>query len=270
MADVEIPVDGVGSVAELMSAVANHYRGNDSVLFRGHACASWRLIPKLSRVSLRARYLRHKDLQAVEHQMLSDFERLAVPYVRARQIQNKWDLLALAQHHGLPTRLLDWTSNPLVALWFAVEQPPPPPPPSVKGKKRPEPESAVVWAFDARERDFVDINAGTPFEVSKTMIFRPHHNEERIVAQAGWFTVHKYMSQVNRFSDFEGIADQRRQLRKYLIAPSQFAAIRNELARCGITRASLFPDLSGLCQHITWKHVMLDDESSQEIFWLLN
>jgi hypothetical protein len=249
-----IPKKPVGSIAEFLSAISAKYVGNDSVLFRGQRRESWRLTPRIGRIDLRLKYL--SSLLNAEQKLLADFERLAVPHVRSKQQQDKWSLLALAQHHGLPTRLLDWSSNPLVALWFAVERP------------ADTEESAAVWAYDAPESDFVDPQ-DKPFELSKTMIFRPHHHDERIVAQAGWFTVHKYSDSTERFSSFEKIQDQQNRLQKYVIAPSRFPAIREELARCGVTRASLFPDLSGLCQHLTWKYEVLADEGDHDIFSII-
>jgi type I restriction enzyme M protein len=50
--------------------------------------------------------------------MLEKFKREAIPYLTIKP-NDDWDWLALAQHHGLPTRLLDWTQNPLVAVGIA-------------------------------------------------------------------------------------------------------------------------------------------------------
>ena len=69
---------------------------------------------------------------------------------------NDWDLLALAQHHSLPTRLLDWSENPLVALWFAFNEN------DEVTKKR------VLWCFGFSNEDMLNPVKETLFSQNKT------------------------------------------------------------------------------------------------------
>ncbi|MEZ8383099.1 FRG domain-containing protein [Vibrio splendidus] len=101
---------------------------NTELLFRGQR-QDYSLLPKLARLDLNG------DIKNVERLMLDEFRRACLPLAEF-QPENNWDLLALAQHHGLPTRLLDWTYSALIALWFAVQKEP-----KVK-------ESGVVWVLN--------------------------------------------------------------------------------------------------------------------------
>jgi hypothetical protein len=80
------------------------------ISYRGHACESWQLLPSLCRQKLPARLLKQMELEVFQQ-------------FRSRFGLADWkdmEILSYAHHHGAPTRLLDWSRNPFVGLWFAV------------------------------------------------------------------------------------------------------------------------------------------------------
>lgn len=237
----------IRSLAEFLGYVKDNCRVYDTVLFRGQR-EDLPLLPKIARIRHPSRW----HITECEERMFSDLKLRTAPYLTSKPT-NPWDWLALAQHHRMATRLLDWTTNPLAALWFATERPPI------------EAHPAVVWIYHPPVEDVITDKEGeSPFDGTKTKVFQADHITGRIVAQAGWFTVHKYQSaKTSEFIALDKLKRAKSHLTKLTVPAKEFSAIRSELDRCGVNSATLFPDLDGVCSHIEWLYSLLEDEPDE-------
>ncbi len=240
----------IRTVSDLLNFVETNC-DTDVVLFRGQN-ADWPLQPKLARLKSR-----DGDVLELEKKLMKDFKRLSKPYLN-RIPQNEWEWLAVAQHHGLATRLLDWTTNPLTALWFAVCRP------AVKKA------NGVIWLFNVLDQQILqpdEIQNISPYQGPLIKVFQPEISTVRIQSQNGWFTVHKYdekskkIISSNPFSRNKNLPEK---MKKLVIPYNVFGDLRDELDRLGVNELSLFQDIDGVASYVEWAHTLLDDEVAEE------
>jgi hypothetical protein len=205
-------------------------------LYRGQSLDR-ALLPKIARYAV-------KDVEKTEREMLEDFQRRSLHLIDYHP-GNSWDWLALAQHHGMATRLLDWTENPLIALWFSMA-------PKTDAK---DSDYSVVWGFNVPNKDIVATTEEMDsFKEGITKVFKPNHITKRITAQFGWFTIHK-SGKDKEFVPFEQNKDYGGSLFKIMVRSECFAECKKRLHNYGINSASMYPDIDGLAKHVEWLYL---------------
>jgi len=219
-------------------------------IFRGQSCprSKWPLVPKAGRAGFfdpknpeeqKWDYLeRYGYLEPPDMAVFSEWKRRGA-ICGANFPDDEWECLALAQHHGLATRLLDWTRNPLVALLFAAWECV-----SEHGAVYAIPNSGVVTS----ER-FQDIRTVMTFEP------RPFHR--RIEAQQALFTFHPNPCKpIEPSAFFQTINPVHNKFGTDVIeiyVPSdRKRPVLRDLEAFGVTRSSLFPNLDGLAMELNY------------------
>lgn len=228
--------------------------------FRGSSSLSHRLIPTLYRHPTKVAVA---DLLALEKDLLARFRQRSLPF-HSRAIGDDWDALFFMQHYGVPTRLLDWTENPLTALHFSLMSAPTSK--DAKGKVS-YPGSALVWVLDPSAWNEVALKrlsySGGPAvpgdqalkgyieDVSseRPVALYGAHNSSRIVAQQGVFTIFG-----NDKTPMEALVKKGAFpvgcLQAVQLVPSVIGPVRAALLRQGVTESMIFPDLEGLAREM--------------------
>lgn len=217
--------------------------------YRGHQRKHWRLVPSIFRIG-------HFDRET-EDEIREEFTVRAPALSRHDTLPtNDWDFYFLMQHYGAPTRLLDWTESPAIALYFAV-------------RDNPGYYDSAVWMLNpymlnervVRKEDVISPSApgANPKDSAKVapwlpprwtrkaipewpLAIFPTHIARRISSQKSCFTIHGNLE--TGFSRF--LSGSHPCLKKIVIPAPTVNNLRLDLQNYGIDDTTIFPDLEGL------------------------
>ncbi len=283
-------------------ALLNHVRIVGQVWFRGHRTCDLSLRPGLYRDDIVKGLCKQTsspiptdkkaslldELFDLEHELRVDFTSYGHLLNEANQAKTPIDWYFLMQHHGIPTRLLDWTTNALAALFFSLDE--------VRRKREQcdglsadsEPDIVAVWMVDAYwlaaslstewKSPLLPWSADAvryipPLEtlidkMGESKALLPHHAmpieppamHPRVAAQEGRFIIFggtqdlvEERLRLEQREDCSGIEELR--LAQIRFKVDDIESLLRELAQLGVSRRTLFPDLAGLADFVRWKHL---------------
>lgn len=242
MKNEEIIIQSLGDLLSAVFKASDIFQGQ--VWWRGQKWWSWELTPSAYRNG------RGKQFETSANIRFRQRAHIRIKNPPSADDQFSW--LFIMQHHRLPTRLLDWTESPLVALYFATD--------TYKDDNRTDKEGAALYALspyslnqsvlgerglllpeDPRAIEAIDSAFNRTINGKEIVLaIRPPEQFLRMMSQLSVFTIHGEGKLI------ENIEDNDNYLIKYRIPSASKEKIRKELKQLGIRESNLFPDLDHL------------------------
>ena len=240
-------------------------RYRDTRIYRGTGDVSWSLIPTLNRVC-------GHDLSLESH-VFRSFKKYG--YAELAGYSGFWKLLPVAQHHGLPTRLLDWTYSPLVAAHFATED--------IQCYDR----DGVIWRVDATAfkkflpevlKNKLDETGNNIFSVGMLEKIAPSFDAMKSLSTDSFALFFEPSSMIDRIANqyalFSVVSDPHILLTDIMekhsieytriIIPKKIKLeIRDKLDYINISERLIYPGLDGVCRWITRRYADLGPRFNQ-------
>lgn len=205
---------------EKLPSLLKQTRVGENVIYRGHADHSWELKPSIGRhFEGQWSAVLEKEIKALE-----EFKKRSIPYLK-HPPKSDIEWLCLMQHHGCATRLLDFTTNPLIALFFASD---------------PAHRKDGSFIIAEYNRAYENVSNEKLFERKHSFAYHPPHITERIIGQSGCFV----------YSNRPNNPLNEKQIEIIKINKRDKFRIRSELSSLGVTYSSLFPGMDGVCKDL--------------------
>ncbi len=224
-------------------------------LYRGHSSTCWMLLPSLLRPAHRG-----KRLREVESDLFFEFQAQARALHDAPQ--SDWDTLFAMQHHGVPTRLLDWSEMLGVAIYFALRGASSTTTPCVwvlnPYRLNEETDGSGADYYAPRnlgwdEETFTYYDYGEllvecePIDWELPIAVYPAQRNARMIAQRGFFTIHG-----SRPDPIEKLVP--RAVNRVSLLPSAVDPLWRFVDDAGLNEATVWADIDGLARHLKERH----------------
>ena len=212
------------SVCSYIDKVMSNVENGVDMIYRGQSSSSYELKSSVGRI---------KGYSIdVEKELFLEFKKRYQPYAKEYP-ETDLELLFMAQHYGVPTRLLDWTFNPLIALYFASV-----PMDDHDGKVY---SIKLKTSFLVDELEDKSMSIDSLLNVDRCKYVVPYYTDTRYVNQKSLFLLSNHPEKKFTFADKETV---------YIIKNEAKPQIRRELAMLGINESFVFPTLDSLGQNV--------------------